>query len=117
MGYDLRVDNQFVEAVSAIGVAVKPGEKTLIPYTMPNTLLNIPGLGGAYFIDIGEKQISGYSKKQFGVLIRYEGEECEFRYDGKGGIIDVKVNCYGQVELSADGDFVIVDLPNILIPK
>ncbi|MDQ3918693.1 MAG: hypothetical protein M3348_09460 [Acidobacteriota bacterium] len=75
-----------------------------------NFRLHIPGAGEVNLIDIGERKIAGFSKATWGVLISYQGEECEYRYEG-GGQITIHVTDLGQIELSSNGSIIRVGLP------
>lgn len=79
-----------------------------------NFRLHIPGGGEVNLIDIGEKKIADFSKATWGVLIAYQGEECEFRYEG-GGQLNINVNDLGQVELSGNGSLIRVSLPPFIL--
>jgi len=81
-----------------------------------NFRLAIPGAGEIHLIDIGERKLAGFSRATWGVLIRYQGEECEYRYEG-GGELSLNVNDLGQVEISGHGSLVQVDLPAFILKK
>jgi hypothetical protein len=87
-----------------------------IPETLGSGFINVPGIGAVNFIDVGKRDIGGHSKKTWGVLIAYQGEELAFRYEGEGEI-KVIINEFGQAEFSGSGDFSLIKLPSFIIPK
>lgn len=80
--------------------------------------LHVPGMGDLTLLDIGERKITGlpFLKGKLGVLISYQGQECEYRYDDTGDIY-VNVNDIGQIELSGKGNFLLTDLPSFILKK
>jgi len=79
-----------------------------------NFRLVIPGAGEVNFIDIAQKHIANFSKATWGILISYQGQECEFRYEGEGDLT-VNVTELGQIELSGSGSYVLTDLPSFIL--
>jgi hypothetical protein len=78
-----------------------------------NFRITVPGVGEIRLLDIGERKLGGYSKATWGVLISYQGDECEFRYEGAGEV-SVNVNDIGQAELSSNGSLIRVSLPSFV---
>jgi hypothetical protein len=119
--YTLKIQNHYYEPLSYVA----PKESGTIPvkYTaakwekLGNFRLTIPGGGDVRFMDIGQKQITHFTKLTWGVLISYRSLECEFRYEG-GGEIGVNVNSLGQIELSYEkGSMLLTALPSIILKK
>lgn len=75
-----------------------------------NFWFTVPGVGDVNLIDIGQRKLAGFSKATWGVLITFQGEECEFRYEG-GGEMSINVNDLGQAEMSSNGSLIRVSLP------
>jgi hypothetical protein len=69
-------------------------------------ILTVPGMGEINFIDMGDYKIDKYIHKDFpwthytwGGMIRYQGLEAYFRYEGQGEV-KVVVDRFGGVNLS-----------------
>ena len=116
MAWHLTVRNNFYQTIMAVGMPINVNENR--PFKVGQTLgsgfINVPGVGGVSFIDVGEKDIGGHSKKKYGVFISYQGEEAVFRYDGEGEM-QVTINKFGQAELSGNGDFSLIKLASFII--
>ena len=80
--------------------------------------LGVPGMGELTLLDIGDRKISGlpFMQATWGVLISYQGQECEFRYEGEGDI-NVNVTDLGQIELDGNGGFLLTDLPSFIVKQ
>jgi hypothetical protein len=78
--------------------------------------LTVPGMGELTLLDIGDRKITGvpFMRATWGVLISYQGQECEFRYEGEGEI-NVNVTDLGQIELDGNGRFLLTDLPSFIV--
>lgn len=78
--------------------------------------ITIPGNGEVNLLDIGDRKISkvDFHKATWGVLISNLGSECEFRYEG-GGEINMNINDLGQIEVSGNGRFLLIDLPSFIV--
>jgi hypothetical protein len=121
MAYTLNVVTDFYTPLnfhsekqnSSIHKGMKPAFKDLGWFR-----LIVPGMGDLTLLDIGERKITNlpFLKGKLGVLISYQGQECEFRYDGDG-VINAHVNDLGQIELSGNGNFLVTDLPSFIIKK
>lgn len=96
---------------SSIHPGMKPSFKNLGWFR-----LSVPGMGEATLLDIGERKISNvkFMQHTWGVLITYQGNECEFRYEG-GGEINLTVTDLGQIEVSGNGTFLLTDLPSFIL--
>ena len=77
--------------------------------------ITVPGLGEMMVHDIGDRQIGGFSKATWGVLVAYQGEEVVFRYEG-GGQLTVTFNDLGQAELTSNGGISRVSLGGLILP-
>lgn len=77
--------------------------------------ITVPGLGEMMVHDIGDRQIGGFSKATWGVLVAYQGEEVVFRYEG-GGQLTVTFNDFGQAELTSNGGFSRLSLGGLILP-
>ena len=121
MSYTLNVTSQFYVPLnynregesSSVHKGMKPGFKKLGWFR-----LTVPGIGELSLIDIGDKKITNlpFLKGTWGVFISYQGQECEFRYEGEGEI-NVNVTELGQIEMSGNGNFLLTDLPSFIIKK
>lgn len=110
--YRVTVINKFPDAIQAFGSVINKNDtRPVTSNPLGNGFINIPGIGHMNFNDIGTDHVGGYSRATWGVLISYQGEETEFRYEG-GGEITVTINKFGQAELSGNGGFSRVDLPS-----
>ncbi len=114
MSNTLRISNQYPYAIKIAGTEIKTGEAADIVLKNKSRYLNLPYMPYAGFYTLGEKKISGFSKKKFGFLIRYDSKNIELRSTIKNGnIISVTVNEFGQLELSADCDMEEIYLPSL----
>lgn len=97
--------------------SVQPGTKPSFQ-KLGNFRLTVPGLGELTLLDIGERKISNvpFMQHTWGVLIIYQGNECEFRYEG-GGEINLNVNDLGQIEISGNGGLLLTDLPSFIVKQ
>lgn len=77
--------------------------------------ITVPGLGEMMVHDIADRQIGGFSKATWGVLVAYQGEEVVFRYEG-GGQLTVTFNDLGQAELAGNGGFSRISLGGLILP-
>jgi hypothetical protein len=113
MAYTLHLQTQYHEPLQYHSAtqngSIHKGQQASFN-NLGNFWLTIPGVGDVNLIDIGQRKISGFSHATWGVLIGFQGEECEFRYEG-GGQLTFNVNDLGQVELSSNGNIIRVSLP------
>lgn len=114
MSYYVTVTNNYHDSIIAFGSPINKGDTR--PTKSPllgNGYIQVPGVGSVNFTDLGEQRVGGYSRSTWGVLISYQGEETEFRYEG-GGEIQININNFGQAEVSGNGAFCRVDLPSFV---
>jgi hypothetical protein len=104
--------NYYVPLNYSTGTESSSIHKGMTPHfkNLGNFRLNIPGAGEVNLIDLGERKLAGFGNATWGVLIAYQGEEVEFRYEG-GGQLTINVNDLGQAELSCNGSLVRLFLP------
>jgi hypothetical protein len=115
MSYEITISNHYVEAIIAFGGIINSNQNNVkIPRKLGTGSINIQGIGTVSFLDVGKKDIGGHSKKTWGVLISYQGEELVFRYDGDGQL-NVTINDLGQVEIKGNGDFSRISLPSFIL--
>ena len=116
MAWHLTVSNNYYQTIAAIGHPINVNENR--PHKFTETLgsgfINVPGMGAVSFIDVGKRDIGGHSKKTWGILISYQGEELVFRYEGEGQL-DVTINDIGQAEISGNGDFSHIKLSSFVL--
>ena len=122
--YTLKVTTNYHVPLNYVSYVGK-GESGSIHKGMPanfknlgNFRVTVPGVGEVNLIDIAERKISkaDFHKATWGVLISYQGNECEFRYEG-GGEINLNVTDLGQIELSGNGFFLLTDMPSFILKK
>lgn len=113
--WNLTVKNNYYATITVLGEPLGTGKSITWPTALGNGVIGIPGLTEICFLDIGDKQIGGFSKATWGVLISFHGEEVVFRYEG-GGQINVTINWLGQAELSGNGGFSQLVLPSFILP-
>ncbi|OLE54990.1 MAG: hypothetical protein AUG51_04935 [Acidobacteria bacterium 13_1_20CM_3_53_8] len=121
MSYTLNVQSQFYTPLnyfrenesSSIHRGMKPSFKKLGWFR-----LIVPGIGELTLLDIADKKITNlpFMKATWGIFICYQGQECEFRYEGEGEI-NVNVTDLGQIELDGNGKFLLMDLPSFILKK
>lgn len=116
MSYHVTVNNHYREAIKAFRTIVNQNEQMKINQTLGHGFIEVFGVGTINFNDIAQDQLGGFSKKTWGVLISYQGEEIVFRYEG-GGELNVTINKYGQAELSGNGEFSRVQLPSFVLEE
>ncbi|HEX8362473.1 MAG TPA: hypothetical protein VF613_20300 [Longimicrobium sp.] len=118
--YTLTVTNHYWRPVV---VANSAGASFTVPLNgsmhpsgpLGNATITVPGLGEMMVHDIGDRQIGGYSKATWGVLLAYQGEEMVFRYEG-GGELSITFNDFGQAELQSNGGISQVNLGAFVLP-
>jgi hypothetical protein len=120
--YTLKVTTNYHTPLNYVSYVGK-GESGSIHKGMPATFKNlgnirvaIPGAGEVNLIDIGERKLSNvnFHKATWGVLISNLGDECEFRYEG-GGEINLNVTDLGQLEVSGNGRFLLIQIPSFIV--
>ncbi len=116
MSYHITVNNRYREAVKAFASIVNQNQEVKFPQTFGHGHIEVFGVGSINFNDIAQDNLGGFSKKTWGVLISYQGEEIVFRYEG-GGELHVTINKYGQAELSGNGEFARVSLPSFILEE
>ena len=118
MAYHVTVTNAYHEAIRVFGTYfnARDTRPARLPPTLGHGMFQIPGLGPLNFTDLGQKNVGGHSKKTWGVLLSYQGEEVVFRYEGEGEL-RVDINELGQAELSGNGEFSRVQLSSFIIKK
>jgi len=107
MSWHLTIINKYPNSiVSTPGAPIPQGDSrpVRLPETFGNVYVTVPGLGAVNFLDVGDRDIGGFSKSTWGVLISYQGDEVIFRYEG-GGEIELTINEFGQAELRGNGGF------------
>jgi hypothetical protein len=113
MAWHLTVRNNFYQTIMAVGMPINVNENR--PFKVGQKLgsgyINVPGVGAVNFVDIGDRQMGGHSKKKWGVVISYQGEDALFRYDGEGEL-NVTINEFGQAEISGNGDLMLIKIPS-----
>jgi len=116
MSWHLTVTNKYHGSVQIPNITVLPpnGQPYKVPSTLGHIYLLVDGLGPINFTDIGDKDIGGYSKSTWGVMISYQGEELVFRYEG-GGEIQLTINWLGQAEITTNGSISQIRLPSFII--
>jgi hypothetical protein len=121
MSYTLNVQTNFYVPLNYY----RQNESSSIHHGMPASFkklgwfrLTVPGMGDLTLLDIADRKITKlpFMNATWGVFISYQGQECEFRYEGEGEI-NVNVNDLGQIELSGNGSFLVTDLPSFIIKK
>ena len=102
--YQITVINHYHDTLlPSFGSPIPKGDSRPVKSKpMGSGYVTVPGLGAVNFTDVGDRQIGGYSKATWGVLVSYQGEEVVFRYEGSGEIA-VTINSLGQAELSSNG--------------
>jgi hypothetical protein len=97
--WNITIVNNFVYPVYFEGVTIEPGQTLPWPTAFGCAYITVPGIGQVNFTDIGETKISGFLKETWGILISYQGDEIEFRYEG-GGKLQVTINQFGQAQIT-----------------
>lgn len=76
-------------------------------------------MGPVNFIDFGDHKLEGYTdagqpwtEKTWGGLIRYQGIEAYFRYEG-GGSVNAVIDGYGSITVAFVQGGEIVSLPDL----
>ena len=116
--YNVTIINKYPDTiVPSFGGPIPKGDSRPVrsPHPLGNAYVTVPGLGAVNFLDVADKQIGGYSKSTWGVLISYQGEEVVFRYEG-GGEIELTINGFGQAELRGNGGFSQIRLGSFVLP-
>jgi hypothetical protein len=113
MAYTLHLKTQYHEPLQYHSAtqngAIQKGQQASFN-NLGNLWFTVPGVGNVNLLDIGERRLAGFGNATWGVLIAYQGEEVEFRYEG-GGQLTINVNDLGQAELSCNGSLVRLFLP------
>jgi len=106
--YDVLITNNYIYSIFMDGgnmIVAPPGGKTTRPDWGSHSL-QIGWMGDINFIDMSDYKIPQFTHKDipwtnftWGGLIRYQGLEAYFRYEGKGEV-KVVVDRFGGVTLS-----------------
>ena len=85
------------------------------------TYIDIPGMGSAVFIDLGDTQLSQFTNPDlpwteytWGGLIRFQGIEAYFRYEGQGQV-NLTVDNYGSLDIGFPQGGMTIALPDITV--
>lgn len=114
--WNITIVNNFVNPISFQRQNIEPGQTFTYPQALGSAYIDVPGIGSVNFIDIAETKISGFLRQTWGILISYQGDEIEFRYEG-GGNIEVTINQFGQAQLNPiNGQMVQVHLDAFILP-
>jgi hypothetical protein len=116
MSWHLTVTNKYHGSIQIPNITVLPPNTPAykVPGTLGHINIIVDGLGPINFTDVADKQIGGYSKATWGVLISYQGEELIFRYEG-GGEVQLTINEFGQAEIVTNGSISQIKLPSFEI--
>jgi hypothetical protein len=106
--FDITVDAQRTHILH-------PGQTVKLSEPLGNAYATIPGIGQMLFLDVGDKQIGGFSKATWGVYLAYQAEEVVFRYEG-GGELTVTLDQFGRAELSGNGAFSSIRIGAFKLP-
>jgi hypothetical protein len=101
--------------VSASFQIIPAGKEMTFP-AVASSYYSIPAVGDINLIDLGTRKLSSYDKAKYGVLLSFQGQECEYRYD-KDGELTLTVTDLGQVEITAKGSLVLTDLPPFILKR
>lgn len=116
MSWNLTVTNKYHGSVQIPNVTVLPpnGQPYKVPSNLGHLVVIVDGLGAINFTDIADKDVGGYSKATWGVMISYQGEELVFRYEGQGAL-QLTINWLGQAEITTNGSISQIKLPSFVI--
>jgi hypothetical protein len=116
MSWHLTVTNKYHGSVQIPNLTVLPpnAQPFKVPSTLGHIVVIVDGLGPINFTDVADKQIGGYSKATWGVLISYQGEELIFRYEG-GGDVQLTINEFGQAEIITNGSISQIKLSSFVV--
>lgn len=85
------------------------------------TYITVPGMGEILFIDLGDTKLPeytdpkiGWTENTWGGLIRFQGVEAYFRYEG-GGEVTAELDSNGTLNLNFAQGGMIIALPDIIV--
>jgi len=120
--YDVTITNNYIYAFSVLG-----GNQVFVPgqtYQLTgwgSHIIEVPGMGGINFIDLGERKLPGYTnpnlpwtEKTWGGLIRYRGLDAYFRYEG-GGQVKAVLDEVGSLSLHFDQGGMLIMLEDMVV--
>ncbi len=121
MNYYLRVRNNYRETVEVLaqGTKINPGETKLINPSIRRTFIDIPGMQGISFMDLGKKRFGVYDPKS-ALLIKYTGKAYQLGSAGEyNNNITVIIDDTGQITLKTSPGFILenVNVPGITLKK
>ncbi len=109
----VNVTNNFVNRLTINGSKkVNTGGGTASTGRVSGTqTIEVPAMGTILLLDLARNKVPGYGLSEtWGVLMRYQGLELYYRYEGDGKI-DLTVDEYGNVNVtSVQGSALIISL-------
>lgn len=126
--YDVSVTNNYIYAMYLEMKGWPPPSESIPPnggqFTYQNITfgtMNIVGMGTVNFLDLGSNKLAAYTNPEipwteatWGGVIRYQGFDAYFRYEGQGKV-NVVVDQYGSVNLHFDQGGMLVDLDDMTV--
>jgi hypothetical protein len=83
--------------------------------------INVAWMGDINFIDLGDQKLSGYTNPElpwtehtWGGLVRYQGLDAYFRYEGQGQV-ELVVDRFGSLSLHFEQGGMVVSLNDLTV--
>jgi hypothetical protein len=103
------------------GENIAPGGGTGQFNDWGTTYITVPGMGDILFIDLGDTKLNRFTdpnlpwtEKTWGGLIRFQGIEAYFRYEGQGEVT-ATLDGNGTLNLNFTQGGMVVALPDIIV--
>ena len=122
--YNVSVTNNYIYSLFLNGgnevIAQPNGGKAQLT-NWGSHAINVVGMGDINFIDLGDQKLSGYTNPElpwtehtWGGLVRYQGLDAYFRYEGQGQV-ELVVDRFGAVSLHFEQGGMVVSLDDLTV--
>lgn len=122
--YDVSITNNYIYPLFLDGgnevIAPPNGGKASLT-NWGSHVVNVAGMGDINFMDLGDQKLDGYTNPKlpwtestWGALVRYQGLDAYFRYEGQGQVALV-VDRFGSASLRFEQGGMIVSLDDLTV--
>jgi len=109
--YNVNIKNSYCFDVTVGGKVIPAGGGSGSTGAIGNAVIEIPGIGSCLALDLGDKQIPGYTLPgTWGVLFRFKTLEIYARYEGQPNY-DLVIDEYGDITITLEtGSAKVIEL-------
>jgi hypothetical protein len=122
--YNVSVTNNYIYSLFLNGgneVIAQPNGGRAQFTDWGSNAINVAWMGDINFIDLGDQKLSGYTNPElpwtentWGGLVRYQGLDAYFRYEGQGQV-ELVVDRFGSVSLHFEQGGMVVSLDDLTV--